>query len=203
MNQKLERLEASGKTVGKADREGLLHMFADIKKKLDQMGRDLAFLSIDVVDSTGMKAGEDRPAVEYDFKMYKQLVDGALAGCGCIKATWTPDGVMDCFPTVDMAVDTARGVVLALGDFNRNVKTMKRDFAVRCGVNSGYVYFDETMPLEEISDRVIDVAAHIQKHAAPNTIGVAQPAIEPLHEREGFVVSGKVVDGYQVYEWRE
>lgn len=203
MNQKLERFEASGKAVGKADREELLSMFAEIKKKLDQMGKDLAFLSVDVVDSTGMKMGEEQAAVEYDFKMYKQLVDGALAECGCLKATWTPDGVMGCFSTVDAAVRAARQIVLGLDDFNRNVKTMKRDFAVRCGVNSGYVYFDEALPLEEISDRVIDVAAHIQKSAAPNTIGVAQPAIEPLRERHGFLPSGKVVDGYQIYEWKQ
>ena len=58
-------------TANKSEREELLKLFAETKKKLKTMGRDLAFLSIDVVDSTGMKQGEDKESVEYDFKEYK------------------------------------------------------------------------------------------------------------------------------------
>ena len=72
---------------------------------------------------------------------------------------------------------------------------------VRCGINQGYVYFDEAIPLEEISDRVIDIAGHMQKNAPPNKICIAKPAIEPLQERNGFVPAGRVVDGYEVYMW--
>jgi hypothetical protein len=46
------------------------------------------------------------------------------------------------------------------------VKLIKTDFSVRCGVNAGFVYFDETTPLE--ADRVIDVAGHMQKYADPS-----------------------------------
>ncbi len=186
----------------RADREELLKTFAQIKKKLDETGRDLAFLSIDVVDSTGMKRGEERASIEHDFRMYKIHVEKALAANDCLKSTWTPDGVMGCFDDVDAAIGAARAVVLGLDEFNSLVKAMKRDFQVRCGINSGYVYFDEAVPLEELSDRVLDVAGHMQKHAAPGTICVAQPAIEPTHNRDGFTASGKIVDGYQVYEWK-
>src|SRR5262245_44228828 len=48
----LEQLKTAKKG---GDREQLLKEFAETKKKLDEMGRDLAFLAIDVVDSTGMK----------------------------------------------------------------------------------------------------------------------------------------------------
>jgi hypothetical protein len=76
---------------------------------------------------------------------------------------------------------------------------MKRDFVVRCGINAGYVYFDESIPLEEMSDRAIDIAGHMQKHAPPNSICIAKPAIEPLEDRTGFVQTTKIVDGYEVY----
>jgi len=43
----------------------------------------------------------------------------------------------------------------------------------------------------------------MQKNAQPNTVCVAKPAIEPLNDRIGFEPSGKIVDGYEVYEWRK
>lgn len=198
LNRKLEQL----KNARRKDREELLRDFAETKKRLDEMGRDLAFLSIDVVDSTGLKMGEERAAVEHDFKEYKRFVEGKLSASGCLKATWTPDGVMSCFTTVDAAVRAGRDVINGLESFNRNVKTMRGSFRVRAGVNAGFVYFDDTLPLEEVSDRVIDIAGHIQKSAKPNTVSVAKPVIEPLSERTGFEPAGKVVDGYEVYEWR-
>jgi class 3 adenylate cyclase len=199
LTKKLEEL----KHAKAKDREELLREFVETKKKLDAMGRDVAFLAIDVVDSTGMKQGEERGSVEHDFKEYKRFVERNLISHGCLKSTWTPDGVMCAFNSVDAAVKAAREVINGLDEFNRSVKSMRRDFAVRCGVNSGFVYFDESTPLEEISDRVIDIAGHMQKHAKPNTVCVAKPTIEPLNERNGFEPAGRVVDGYEVYEWKK
>ena len=199
LNQKLEAL----KHAKTRDREQLLREFVDTKKQLDAMGRDLAFLAIDVVDSTGLKQGEERGSVEHDFKEYKRFVERAFVSHGCLKSTWTPDGVMAAFNSVDAAVRAAREVITGLDTFNRAVKSMRRDFAVRCGVNSGFVYFDESRPLEEVSDRVIDIAGHMQKNARPNTVCVAKPTIEPLNERNGFEPAGRMVDGYEVYEWKK
>lgn len=183
----------------KKDREQLLKLFAETKRKLDSMGRDLAFLSIDVVDSTGMKENEEQAAIEYDFKEYKRFIEDKVRSNGAMKLAWTPDGVMICFRTVDNAVKCAREVIDGLEDFNEHVKTVKTDFCVRCGINAGYVYYDESLPMEEMSDRVIDIAGHMQKHSAPNTISIAKPAVEPLESRSGFIATPKVVDGYEVY----
>lgn len=199
LNQKLEQL----KNAKKKDREQLLREFVETKKKLDEMGRDLAFLAIDVVDSTGMKQGEERAIVEHDFREYKRFVERTFIAHGCLKSTWTPDGVMSAFTSVDAAVRAAREVITGLEAFNRTIKSMRRDFVVRCGVNSGFVYFDDSIPLEEISDRVIDIAGHMQKNAKPNSVSVAKPAIEPLNDRIGFEPAGRVVDGYEVYEWKK
>ena len=165
------------------------------------MGRDLAFLSVDVVDSTGMKEREEPAIVEHDFREYKRFVERIFASHGCLRAAWTPDGVMSCFTSVDAAARAAREIIMGLERFNREVKSIRREFSVRCGVNSGFVYYDGSVPLEEISDRVIDIAGHMQKHARPNSVCVAKPAIEPLNDRIGFEPSGRVVDGYEVYEW--
>jgi class 3 adenylate cyclase len=184
-------------------RAELLKVMATAKKKLDSLGRDLAFLAIDVVGSTEMKVNEDKSLVEYDFREFKKFVESKMIAQGALKSAWTPDGVMMCFPSIDAAVRTAQEVISGLDAFNKNVKTIRKDFHVRCGINAGHVYFDEATPMEEMSDRVIDVAGHMQKHAQPGTIAIAKPAIEPMQERDGFKPTGKVIDGYDVYHWEK
>jgi class 3 adenylate cyclase len=197
LNRTLDEL----RNAKRKDRERLMREYAEAKKQLDAMGRDLAFLSVDVVDSAGMKLGEEAAIVEHDFREYKRFVDRIFATHGSLRSAWTPDGVMSCFTSVDAAVRAAREILTGLDRFNREVKSIRRIFSVRCGVNSGFVYYDGSVPLEEISDRVIDIAGHMQKQAKPNTVCVAKPAIEPLGDRIGFEPSGRVVDGYEVYEW--
>lgn len=183
------------------DRSELLRAFAEAKKKLDAFGREVAFLSIDVVGSTAMKEREENAAIQYDFAEYRKLVEGVFDTHGILKTAWTPDGVMACFPTIDQAVRAGKDVILALGAFNQNVKLMRENFAVRCGVNAGYVHFDESTPLAAMSDRVIDIAGHMQKYAEPNSVAVARKVIEPLRNPEGFEPTDKVVDGYEVAHW--
>jgi len=71
--------------------------------------------------------------------------------------------VMICFSTADDAIRAAREVLLELARFNREVKSVKTQFRVRCGINAGAVHFDKAQRMEEMSDRVIDVAGHMQK----------------------------------------
>lgn len=194
------RMAESGKTVNRQD---LLRVFAETKKKLDTFGREVAFLAIDVVGSVGMKAGEDPASVQYDFEEYRKLVERIFRARGVLKTAWTPDGVMACFPHVEDACQSGKDVIKSLKVFNRDVKITKSDFQVRCGVNAGLVYFDDSTPLETISDRVIDVAGHMQKHAEPNTVLVARKIIEPLRQLDEFAHTSKVVDGYEASVWRE
>ena len=77
---------------------------------------------------------------------------------------------------------------------------MKHDFAVRVGVNAGEVSYDETIPMEEMTDRVIDIAGHMQKHGAVDTISVTKQASESLLDRFKFRPTGRIVDGCEIYE---
>ncbi|WP_139202634.1 adenylate/guanylate cyclase domain-containing protein [Rhodopseudomonas pseudopalustris] len=197
-------LDRQIKRIGEAppsSRSELLKIFADTKKKLDAWGREMAFLAIDVVGSTSMKETEDKAAVQYDFIEYRKLVEEVFKSNGVLKSTWTPDGVMACFSSVDEAVAAGKDVIRGLAHFNANVRLMKREFAVRCGVNAGYVHFDPDTPLEQMSDRIIDIAGHMQKYAEPNTVAVARMIVEPLRDTAGFQPTEKVVDGYEVLHW--
>lgn len=184
-----------------ASRDELLELMAKAKKSLDQQKRSVAFLSIDIINSTGMKQGEDQAIAERDFRQYKRLAEAAIDKNGALKAAWTPDGVMICFSTTDGAVAAAKEIIRNLGHFNKHVKAMRSDFAVRCGVNAGVVLFDEAVPMEEMSDRTIDVAGHMQKYAKANTIYIGKHAIAGLREPGGFSPAGQQVDGYEVYQW--
>lgn len=184
-----------------SQREQLLELYAQTKKSLEEQKKNLSFLAIDVVDSTGMKLGEDSALAERDFRQYKKLVERVIAAHKGLKAAWTPDGVMICFASVQNAVQAAQDLIRGLDHFNRSVKTIKADFKVRCGINAGNVLFDESVKMEEMTDRNIDIAGHMQKYAQANTIYVGAHAIEGIRAH-GFRPAQKQVDGHEVYEWR-
>jgi class 3 adenylate cyclase/uncharacterized protein YggT (Ycf19 family) len=197
LDSKFEALKTSKKT----DRKQMLAEFARLKNELNQMGQQLAFLAIDVVDSTGMKRDEDKHIAAYDFDRYNEYALSCLKENGVVKFATTPDGIMSCFRTVDSAVNAAVSLLNKLEHFNAHEKQMKQDFQIRCGINAGFVYIDDQIPLEQVTDRVIDIAGHMQKQAKPNGINIAATAIEPLKNRNGFNETSYVIDEQKVYEW--
>lgn len=184
----------------KLDRKKLLQIYADTKRTLEGQKRHAAFVSIDVVDSTGMKVGESPEVAERDFILYKKMVERSFTAHHALKSTWTPDGVMTCFATVEGAVEASLGVLRDLKEFNRSVKAIKHAFAVRIGINAGEVSYDDETPMEEMTDRVIDIAGHMQKHGAVDAVTISRQAVEPLLGRYGFKDAGRVVDGCDVFE---
>ena len=111
---------------------------------------------------------------------------------------------MICFSTAEAAVSAAKQVINDLKHFNTHVKAMRSDFRVRCGINAGEVLFDDTVPMEEMSDRSIDIAGHMQKYAEENTIYIGKHVIEemPTASDLDFEPASKEVDGCEVYSWK-
>jgi DNA segregation ATPase FtsK/SpoIIIE-like protein len=210
-NKRLEAEEARKKeeeektTLAEATankREELMELLAQTKKSLDEQKRELAFLAMDVVNSTGMKQGEDPAIAARDFKQYKKHVMAALQKHNYLKLAWTPDGQMICFDTIEDAVRAGQSVLNGLEDFNKNVKAMKMDFRIRAGINAGRVLYDEDVPMEEMSDRVIDITGHMQKYAAADTIFINAAAIGDKSKEFGFSPVEKVVDDCKVLCWK-
>jgi len=195
LKEKIEKLQAGSKS----NRKELLKLFAETKKQLDTMQENLAFLAVDIVDAHILKEQEEKLNIEHDFRQYKSLVDSRLTENGVLKSAWTPDGVMSCFRTADDAVKAAKGLLTDLERFNTEVKLIKKDFKIRCGINAGSVYYDETLPMEEMSDNVIDVAGHMQKKSPENNVSMPKILFDRLTDTYNFVpVTGKIVDGYEV-----
>ena len=74
--------------------------------------------------------------------------------------------------------------------------------SVRCGINAGSVHYEKSQRMEEMSDRVIDVAGHMQKYAAPDSIYVPRDVLEKSTAHEGFKPANATVDGYEVFTWK-
>lgn len=186
----------------KKSREELVRLMVEAKRELDAMSRHVAFLALDVVESTNMKLGEDRAFVEHDFREFKKMVEEELARQRPLKSAWTPDGAMICFESLDRAITAAQGMLMRLPAFNSDTRMMSTPFRVRCGVNAGTVQYDAEMPMEEMSDNVIDVAGHMQKYADPDTIFVATNLLTTTRKARDFHSAGTEVDGYEVSVWR-
>jgi class 3 adenylate cyclase/uncharacterized protein YggT (Ycf19 family) len=194
---------AVGDAAGPMKRDEVLALYAQTKKILDSQKKNLSFLAVDVVNSTGMKAGEDTALAELDFRHYRKFVEDVIAARNFLKASWTPDGVMICFSTVQDAAQAGQDLILGLEKFNREIKTIKTDFAVRCGVNAGDVNYEDSMKMEEMADGCIDLAGHMQKYAPSGAIYVGASVIEGLPSKLGFRPANAEVDGRAVYEWRK
>lgn len=189
----------------KQAKKGRMDMFKvlkEVREHFDFMKRHLAFLSIDIVDSIGMKKGENQSEVELDFLEYKNLVQKAFNDNAYLKAAWTPDGVMCCFKASDNAVRAAKQVISDLNAFNRYSKKIKQDFAVRCGINIGNVTYDRSMPVEEMCDSVIDIAGHLQKNAPSGGIYVSEAVHLDVSDKEGITSTGEFIDGTEVYIYK-
>jgi class 3 adenylate cyclase len=186
----------------KKSRAELVRLMVQAKRELDAMTEEVAFLALDVVESTNMKLGEDSAFVEHDFREFKKMVESAIGKQRPLKSAWTPDGAMICFDSLERAVKAAQEMLRKLPDFNTNTRMMSTPFRVRCGVNAGAVQYDPTTPMEEMSDNVIDVAGHMQKYAEPDTIFLAGDLVRKKRVARGFAESGTEVDGYATLVWR-
>ncbi len=181
----------------------LLRDYAAAGRILSEVKKEMAFLAIDVVGSTKMKAGEEKIVIEHAFSEYKKFLERIFREFRAYKVAWTPDGVMTCFPSVEDASGAARKVLLELDWFNRGVHQLRGKFSVRCGLNFGEVLLPDNKPLEEVSDEVIDVAGHLQKSAEVDSVWVSAQVFQRLADRSGFTRLNTQVDNHDVFAWRK
>ena len=59
------------------------------------------------------------------------------------------------------------------------------------------------LPMEEMSDRTIDIAGHMQKYADPDSIYISKQSVDTLEGDYGFTPIDKNIDGREVYVWKK
>ena len=196
------KIDALSLTPESSSREELLELYARTKKALEAQKQSLAFLSIDVVGSIRMKEHEDAAIASRDFSRYMAMVDEVIGRHNYLTASWTPDGVMACFRETAQAFAAGQEVLRSLKHFNENIKAMNADFKIRLGIYSGQVLYDERIPMEEMSDRVIDIAGHLQKYAQENSIYINKGSVAGDVAKSGFVPADTEIDGCEVLVWK-
>ncbi len=190
-------------TAGSSDsRLTLLREYAETRKALYEDKKRLAFYAFDVVGSTKMKPGQDQLVVEHAFAEFKKYVERILDLNGCWKSSWTPDGAMCAFPDARAAVKAAQEVLRGLDWFNAGVHILSHTFRLRSGVHCGEVVFPDDKNIVEISNFVIDVAGHLQKHSEENALWISSDVMDALQDVDGFSPVDEPVDGFKVFSWR-
>lgn len=185
-----------------AERDKLLRQLAEAKQLLEKTKLKLAFLSVDIVGSTRMKLGEDHLLAERVFRECRYFLEQTFKKYRYRTASWTPDGVMVCFPRVDLACGAAKELLSKLRSFNKEENPLQIPILVRCcDLNAGEVYYHESTPLEMLCDPVLDVTGHLQKAAQPDRLLVTEEIYSQLHDKKGFVQNDSSVDGVKVLEW--
>jgi len=184
-------------------REELVRKYREIEQALKEAKRKrCTFLSIDVVGSTQMKEGASDINITATFRAYEDLLKRTFLLNRAWKQAWTPDGVMICFLDRDKALASAKTILEKLELFNRRDNKLNTPFQIRSGMNEGDVAIFDDTNLEKVVDHVIDVAGHMQKHAAPDTLWLSDELYQALEDRSGFGPVNTVVDGLAAYEWK-
>jgi class 3 adenylate cyclase/tRNA A-37 threonylcarbamoyl transferase component Bud32 len=184
-----------------AERDKLLRDFAEARKRLEKSRQRLAFLSTDIVGSSRIKVGQDPLLAEKLFREYRRFIEEIVKKYRHKASSWTPDGVMTCFPQLELATGAARELLKNLPAFNKEKNPLEFPVQVRCGANMGEVFYDEHTPLEMLSDPVLDLTGHLQKSAAPNSLLITADSYEQLRDKTGYNPAPFDVDGLMVYEW--
>jgi class 3 adenylate cyclase len=185
------------------ERTALLKRYRELEDALkSSASKSCTFLSIDVVDSTQMKVGENPTAIAATFQAYEEMVKQTFESHEVWKSTWTPDGVMCCFLDHQLALRAAQQILVALPAFNAGQNRLKTPFKIRCGINKGDVTIFEDSQLEKVSDHAIDIAGHMQKYAGDNALQLSVAFYDELEDKSGFSETGREVDGMPTCEWR-
>lgn len=191
---------APNRQVSRAD---LLDALFAIQHALEEHKQHRAFLSLDVVDSTGMKAGADPLVVEHSFGQYRGWVEGIVRAHGGEMQSAAGDGMMCVFKDEASALRAARELQGGIGGFNTDRNRLGRPFAVRCGITSGTVAIEPGAPIGHLNSPVLDRAAAIQKRAEAGDILVgSEVAAAALVELGGVAALPDFVNGERVFSWR-
>jgi class 3 adenylate cyclase len=191
------------KVSGKLSRAQLLEMLFVLQAELEGQKQHRAFLSVDVVDSTGMKRQGTELAVEYSFGQFRQWVEEVVRAEAGEMQSAAGDGMMCVLATDAGAVRAARRLQEGLAQFNTAHNRLPTPFRIRCGVSAGEVAIEAGMPLGHLQSSVIDRAAALQKQAAPGEILIGDELADVARAELGSLSRlPEPVAGFPALCWR-
>jgi class 3 adenylate cyclase len=184
-------------------RTALLELLFGLQRELEGQREHRAFLSVDVVGSSGMKEGASDLAVEYSFGNFTRWVQEVVASQRGIMQSAAGDGIMCAFADDAAAVRAARRLQEGIARFNAERNRLPAPFRIRCGIAAGEVAVDSGLSLGQLHSPVIDRAAALQKRAEPGGILLGASVAGPGAIELGNIVSlPEPVAGEAAFAWR-
>ena len=162
--------------------------------------RNGTFLSIDIVNSTNLKEGEDSLKVIQTFQAFHRYIAEHITGC--LASVFSGDGVMCLYETPQKAVDVAIDIFSGLKQFNKEQSSLRRYLNVRVGINTGTLLLDDVQELGKIAERDIDIAGHLQKYGRPGELLISASTWERIANRTDFKKRWQAIDDTVVYRYR-
>lgn len=185
-----------------AERQYLVNQLIEIQDKLKMQETAAAFLSVDVVGSTRMKAENDAMAIEYTFGEYHKYIESVANRHGGRIHSTAGDGVICVFDDPTAGFDAGRAIIAGLFEFNAFRNRTKAPLQIRSGLHHGTVGAAGLDAASVNFAHVIDIAAHLQKEAEPGTLAVSESAAEGLpHGLNSVGVQKIEVDGIKAAIW--
>jgi class 3 adenylate cyclase len=197
--------------MGKNEEQESLEKKLERKKELEQEHhkmivdlyghyRNGTFLSIDIVDSTKLKEGEDSLRVIQTFQAFHRYIAERITGC--LASVFSGDGVMCLYETPQEAVDVALDIFGGLKRFNKEHSSLRRYLNVRIGINTGTLLLDDVKELGKITERDIDIAGHLQKYGRPGELLISASTWERIATKTDFKKKWQTIDATVVYRYR-
>jgi class 3 adenylate cyclase len=155
------------------ERHELLKQLQDIQDRLRSDEKFVTFLSVDIVESTKIKNENDPLMVEFTFNEYHRYVQSIVERYGGNIHSTAGDGATCVFENPQMAFAAGRALLAGLFEFNSYRNKLNRHVEVRAGVHTGNAHVAGAIINVNFA-HVIDVAAHMQKAAAPGGLVVSE-----------------------------
>ena len=179
---------------------GLLRGKEEAAPDPERFRKKLAFLAVEMADAAALREGKDPLLVERLSTEYRGLLESTLKQTRARASSWTADGVIACFLQTEVACNAAKSILRAVPEFNRKKNPLETPVQLRCAVHGGEVLYDESTPLDQLSDRVVDVTRSLLQAARPNSLLISQTVYEQIRDKSGFAASGEV-EGGTACEW--
>jgi class 3 adenylate cyclase len=162
--------------------------------------RNGTFLSIDIVNSTKLKEGEDSLKVIQTFQAFHRYIAEHITGS--LASVFSGDGVMCLYEAPQKAVDIAISIFSGLKQFNKEQSSLRRYLDIRVGINTGTLLLDDVQDLGRITERDIDIAGHLQKYGRPGELLISASTWERIANKTDFKKRWQTIDDTVVYKYR-
>jgi class 3 adenylate cyclase len=163
--------------------------------------RNGTFLSVDIVNSTKLKEGQDSLKVVRTFQAFHRYLNRRTSGA--LASLFSGDGVMCLFERPQEAVDVAISILEGLRAFNREESSLSQYLSVRLGVHTGTLLLDNIRDLGRLTARDIDVAWHLQKRGRPGDLLISRPTWEEIGNKSDFKRRWRRLARTSVYRYRQ